>query len=1146
MTTATQNIFRVRRDYNTWVANETMEDYALRYTPRAFRKWSEFRVANTAFGAVSFLALEAIGGTMTVNYGFSNAVLAIFIVGLLTFLTGLPISYYAARYGVDMDLLTRGAGFGYLGSTLTSLIYATFTFIFFAIEAAIMAQALQISIGWPIEWCYILSSLIVIPLVTYGVTLISRLQWWTQAIWMALWLSPFAFILAKNPQAYIDFLSVAGSVSGDSSFDWRMFGLATMVAFSLIVQVGEQVDFLRFMPEKTQRNRGRWWAAVLVAGPGWIVPGMLKMLGGAFLAFLALQREIVPMHATEPTQMYLAGYAYVFHDPRLVLATAVVFVIISQIKINVTNAYAGSLAWSNFFARATHSHPGRVVWLVFNVVIATLLMLLGVFQALEEVLALYANVAVAWIGALVADLIINKPLGLSPKHIEFKRAHLFDINPVGPGAMLLGVGAAFLAYLGHFGPTVAAFSPFIALFTALLTSPLIAWFTKGRYYIARQSVATWKAGELVTCVVCENRFEAEDIASCPAYGAPICSLCCTLESRCHDRCKQGASAAEQSFNLLRRILPTRVSRSINFRIGHHVMLVFMLVALIGLVLGINYYQATVAHGFDAHAAAELRNAFTKSFAMLAFLAALGAWWIVLANESRRLAEDESNRQNQLLTHEIEAHRLTDAALQRAKEVADTANLAKTRYVTGVSHELRTPLNSILGYSQVLLHDTKLDATQLRAISTIQRSGEHLSGLIDGLLDLARIEAGRLKLDPSLFDLGDFVDELQRMIAPQAHAKGLDFDLLIESPVLPKVRADLKRLRQILINLLVNAVKFTNSGSVTLHVQYRLDVVRFAVIDTGPGIAAEDIERIFLPFERSSSGRQAAEPGTGLGLTITKLLTELMGGELQVHSQPGRGSSFHVRLYLPAVQPEVDGPMASNQVITGYVGARRKLLLVDDQVMHRQLLIDMIARIGFDYMEAGTGRECLERLQQAPEGKPDLILMDISMAPMDGWETVEQVRKIDTQIPIVMVSANVFDARLENLADAGAQGFVSKPVMESELLTHLQMLLELQWTSAMPSSLLTPHLPVSTPSADCLADEDRAELIRLLKLGHVQGLRRAVQAMTERSQTAAAEAVCTHINTLMNSYDLEACLRYLENRDAADPNNASAPIYPAYP
>lgn len=1130
MTAATQKIFRIRRDYNTWVANETMEDYALRYTPRSFRKWSEFRVANTAFGAVSFLALEAIGGTMTVNYGFTNAAVAILIVSLLIFLTGLPISYYAARYGVDMDLLTRGAGFGYLGSTMTSLIYATFTFIFFAIEAAIMAQALQIFLHWPIEWCYLLSSLIAIPLVTYGVTMISRLQWWTQAIWLALWLCPFLYILVQKPAVYVELLSVAGSVSGSSSFDWRMFGLATMVAFSLIVQIGEQVDYLRFMPELTRQNRVKWWSAVLVAGPGWVIPGLIKMLGGAFLAFLALQNQIPPMRATEPTQMYLAAYSYVFSSPTVTLVVTALFVIISQIKINVTNAYAGSLAWSNFFARATHSHPGRVVWLVFNVVIATLLMLLGVFQALEEVLAMYANVAVAWIGALVADLLINKPLGLSPKHIEFKRAHLFDINPVGPGAMVLGVVAALLAYFGYLGHTAAAFSPFIALFVAMFSAPLIALATKSRFYIARQSVVSWKPGELVTCAVCENRFEAEDIASCPAYGAPICSLCCTLEARCHDRCKQGATAPEQLSLLLQKLLPPSVARCINFRVGHHVLLVIMLVGLIAAVLGLNYYQASVAGGFTDHDEILLRDAFVRSYAMLAVLAALGAWWVVLANESRRIAEDESTRQNQLLSQEIEAHRQTDAALERAKQLADSANLAKTRYVTGVSHELRTPLNSILGYSQVLLHDMRLDTTQLRAIQSIQRSGEHLSSLIEGLLDLARIEAGRLKLDPAVFDLGEFLDELERMIAPQARAKGLIFELKIESPVLPRVRADLKRLRQVLINLLVNAVKFTSSGRVMLRVQYRLDVVRFEVLDTGPGIAAEDIERIFLPFERSSSGRQSTEPGTGLGLTITKLLTELMGGEIQVDSRLGHGSSFRVRLYLPTVLTAAGDRVTTTQVITGYAGPRRRLLLVDDQAMHRQLLIDMIARIGFDYIEAGTGRECLERVA---DSEPDMILMDISMAPMDGWETAAHVREINQTIPIVMVSANVFDAHLENLPSIQVQGFVSKPVMESELLSQLQQQLQLEWLSASPSSLMaaTEMEPITALPSSTMPDEEvRVELVRLLRLGNIQAVRRELTRLT----AAWPDHVdaWSHLERLLNHYDLDGCLTFL----AADTDN----------
>ena len=590
---ATQKIFRFRREYNSWVADETMEDYALRYTPRSFRKWSEWRVANTAFGSLSFLALEAIGAAIAVNYGFGNAMWAILVVGLVIFFTGLPIAYYAARYGLDMDLLTRGAGFGYLGSTITSLIYAVFTFIFFAIEAVIMGLALQMATDWPLALCCLISAVVIIPLAMRGITLISKLQAWTQPLYLFLLMLPFVWIALSQPQLYRDFSSLTGIRSGSNEFQPLMFGAAAAVIFSLVVQIGEQVDFLRFMPERTRQNRVRWWLAVLVPGPGWIVMGMLKMAGGAFLAFAAMQFEVAPERTTEPTQMFLAGFTETVGHPGLAVVMTVVFVLLAQIKINVTNAYAGSLAWSNFFARVTHSHPGRVVWLVFNVAIAALLMLLGVFAGLEKVLSVYSNVAIAWVGALVADLIINKPLGLSPKGIEFRRAYLYDFNPVGMGSMIIAALVASLAYAGVMGEVAAAFSPFIALGLALVLSPLIAWATQGRYYLARTPSTEWKPGEAVRCAVCENQFESEDMASCPAYRAPICSLCCSLESRCHDRCKTNARATDQLRALLAAVLPRGTSIRVNFRAGQFLAVWLTISAVMAFLIGMVYVQESL-------------------------------------------------------------------------------------------------------------------------------------------------------------------------------------------------------------------------------------------------------------------------------------------------------------------------------------------------------------------------------------------------------------------------------------------------------------------------------------------------------------------------------------------------------------------------
>ncbi|HET8871216.1 MAG TPA: ATP-binding protein, partial [Aquabacterium sp.] len=812
---------------------------------------------------------------------------------------------------------------------------------------------------WSLPLCYVLASLAIIPLVTHGITLISRLQLWTQPVWLLLWVLPFAYVAWYKPQAYVEFTSLTGRASGHAEFDFLSLGLAASVALSLVVQVGEQVDFLRFLPERTRANRRQWWMAVLVAGPGWVVPGMLKMLAGAFLAFLALQHEVPYERAIEPTQMYLAGFGEVFASPQWAMAATVLFVIVSQVKINVTNAYAGSLAWSNFFARLTHSHPGRVVWLVFNVVIAVLLMTLGVFGALERVLGLYSNIAIGWVGALVADLVINKPMGWSPSGVEFKRAYLFDLNPVGLGATVLSAGVAMVAHAGAFGQDAAAWSPFLALGVAMVVAPLLAWGTRGRYYLARPRQTPWKPGQLVKCSVCENHFESEDMATCPAYDAPICSLCCTLESRCHDRCKARSRAAEQVADALTQVLPRALSRRMNFRVGHYLVVLLTLSVLLGFVLGVVYYQEGVVSGNSL----VLQGPFVKVYAMLLLAAAVCAWWVVLASESRRLAQDESNRHNQLLQLEIDAHRRTDAALQKAKEVAESANQAKTRYVAGMTHELRTPLNSIMGYVQILLKEEPPKGHRRGPLTTIQRSGEHLIGLIDGLLDLARIEAGRLRLDPVALPLRAFLDDVVRMVAPQAHNKGLAFHFETRGRLPEWVQADAKRLRQVLLNLLSNAVRFTDQGAVTLRVDARREVLRFEVIDTGIGIAPQDLERIFLPFERGSGGRKRTEPGTGLGLTITHLLSELMGGELSVQSQMGEGSTFAVRLYLRQIsapkQAELfDGtePPSEPQLwpITGYEGVRRTLLVVDDQPMQRQMLAGMLLPLGFQVREAASG------------------------------------------------------------------------------------------------------------------------------------------------------------------------------------------------
>jgi purine-cytosine permease-like protein len=532
---------RTTRSYNAAVANETLEDYSLRYAPRSFRRWSEFTVANTAIGGIAYLADFAIGASIAITHGAMNAIAAVLVAALVIFVTGIPIAYYSAKYSIDMDLLTRAAGFGYLGSTITSIVYASFTFIFFALEGSIMAQAFNVGFGLPLVIGYVVASLVIIPLVVFGMTLLSKLQVWTQPVWLVLMFAPFVYVGFKDPGKYAAFTHWGPQGGSGASFGWLGFGLGMGVALSLIAQIGEQVDYLRFMPIKTAHNAKRWWASVILAGPGWVILGAGKQLGGAFLAFL-VSGAVGLTQAGEPIQEYIGGFGTFLSAGALGLA--VFFVVLSQVKINVVNAYSGSLSWSNFFSRVLHYHPGRVVWIFFNVGIALTLMELGVFGFLNAVLGFYSNVAIAWMGALVADLVVNKPLGLSPPMVEFKRAHLFNLNPVGFGSMVIASVVSILAFFNVFGAYAQAFSPFLALAIAFVLSPVIAFATKGRYYIARADTLPEPLvvdGQLSTvlleCTVCVTEFERPDMASCPFHQGAVCSLCCSLDKQCHDMCK---------------------------------------------------------------------------------------------------------------------------------------------------------------------------------------------------------------------------------------------------------------------------------------------------------------------------------------------------------------------------------------------------------------------------------------------------------------------------------------------------------------------------------------------------------------------------------------------------------------------------------
>src|SRR3954447_12132751 len=525
-------------DLDTMTATkETLEDYTLRFAPRSYRRWSTGVVGISALGGIAYLADFAIGANIGISYGTTNALWGIAIFAVVIFATGLPLAYYAARYNLDLDLITRGSGFGYYGSVVTNVIFATFTFIFFALEGSIMAQGLHLGLHIPLWLGYAMSTLVIFPLVIYGMKVLATLQVWTTPLWLVLMVLPFGYLLVTHPDSVDSFFAYRGKDGLDPSLGSVM--LAAGVCLSLIAQIAEQIDYLRFMPPRTPENAGRWWRAVILAGPGWVIFGAVKQVIGLFLAvYIIASVAGGAAVANQPVHQFLEIYRDLM-PAWLALTLAVVLVVISQVKINVTNAYSGSLAWTNSFTRVTKRYPGRLVFLAFNLAVALVLMEANMFDFLNTILGFYANCGMAWVVTVASDIVFNKYLlGLSPRKPEFRRGMLYSFNPVGFGSMVVAAGVSILAFFGALGPAVQPYSPLVAIVLALVLPPVIAVATKGRYYLRRTDDGLGlpmydehgnPSDLMVTCHVCQHAYERPDMAACQTHQAAVCSLCLSTD-----------------------------------------------------------------------------------------------------------------------------------------------------------------------------------------------------------------------------------------------------------------------------------------------------------------------------------------------------------------------------------------------------------------------------------------------------------------------------------------------------------------------------------------------------------------------------------------------------------------------------------------
>jgi two-component system sensor histidine kinase EvgS len=466
------------------------------------------------------------------------------------------------------------------------------------------------------------------------------------------------------------------------------------------------------------------------------------------------------------------------------------------------------------------------------------------------------------------------------------------------------------------------------------------------------------------------------------------------------------------------------------------------------------------------------------------------------------------------------------ALVAARAEAEAANRAKDQFLASMSHELRTPLHAILGYADLIREGALTEPAREDALATIAGSGRHLLSVINDLLDLSRIRSGHLELNPTPVQLPALLEEIAAMVRVDAEKKGLAFTLDLPVDLPPVVQADGKRVRQILLNLLGNAIKFTDAGSVTLSVQTvpmeegRIQLC-VSVEDTGMGIAAEDKTRIFAPFEQTEQGRRR-EAGVGLGLAISQELAHRMGGAIDVDSRPGSGSRFRFTVVLPLVH-EPEAIAAPRTHIAGYEGRRRSILVADDQEENRQLLRRMLESLGFDVALAGGGREAVAASR---ERRPDLIFMDLRMPDMNGFEAARTIRDASgfEIVPVVAASASSADLEHAEADPATFAACLRKPFQTTDLIEAIEHSLGLKWRYVEADAVAAVD---EARSDERLVPPPPSVLEALLELARLGKLVRVEQLALELEREDALRPFARRVYGLARRLDEDRLVALLE-------------------
>ena len=456
-----------------------------------------------------------------------------------------------------------------------------------------------------------------------------------------------------------------------------------------------------------------------------------------------------------------------------------------------------------------------------------------------------------------------------------------------------------------------------------------------------------------------------------------------------------------------------------------------------------------------------------------------------------------------------------------RKQAEVANQAKSTFLANMSHEFRTPLNGILGYAQILRRDPAITTQQRHGINVIEQSGNHLLNLINDVLDLAKVEAGKIELYNVDFNLPFFLTGMSEIIRIRAECKELAFNLEIDSSLPNNICGDEKRLRQVLLNLLGNAVKFTDNGHITLKVEAKDQNIRFIVEDTGVGITEDELKSIFDPFHQVGD-RERQIKGTGLGLSISRNLVDLMDGELQVESKSGFGTKFWFDLSLPLAEKTIQD-VEPDLPIIGIKGLAPKVLVVDNSWENRAVIVDLLVPLGFTIQEANNGVKALEK---ALEIIPDIIITDLVMPEMDGFELISKIRQTPElhDKVIIAASASVYEEDQNRSVVVGGNVFLPKPINFESLLSHLQHYLDLTWVYGNAKEVVEEIMvkqEIIFPPTNIIA-----EMYELSLMGDVNGL---AGQLTELAQTdSKLQPFINKMQNLLKSYQLETISEWLES------------------